>query len=360
MCHGGDGTPRALVFFVLRPITLLTLGMAAFASVVGCVEDKVPVVEPAQEEAPAAAETAPATVASAKSGHGQRQRSPGRDRATPVYIDGELVASLRFAELPPTMPVKWHPLDDDNLVRRFALSDYLVALGVELADVKAVHLHGGRRITALDGDEVRAAGDRVHFQFSRLTSGRPQYRHDGPIKTNTSIDKVGAVAIYLHKAVPELKSGVLYVDGQPQEGIPYVAAKEGGGTRVYVDGKVVAHLKRRHVAEADAKDLASVLAERGVKIASVKAARIVARDEIQRELAGDELSAWTVLGTDGGRIAIEGVAEGKAVDALLLFVAAKPVDHAGPPPDELRRPGLRPVIDDARTENSGSSARKGS
>lgn len=360
----GCGTTRALTETVLRPSNIFLTALSALCLLSGCVEDKVVAPEPAPAtDATTVAAVAPAADAP-KGGqeHGKRARKPGRDRITPVYVDGELVSSLRFSELPPALNVKWHSLDHGNVVRRFALADYLTSLGVALESVKAVHLYGGRRITMIDGDEVRRAGDRIHFQFSRLTAGRPQYRHDGPVKTNTSIDKINSIAVYLNKVVPNMVGGELYLDGERQERIPYTAGEKQGGTRVYVDGRIVAHLKRRHVADAATKDLASMLRDSGVELASVKSAHIVSRDQIVRQLTGEEMGTetLTLAETDKGRIAIEQVANGQAIDAILLFANAKPVDRTGPPPDELKLPGLRPVIDDARTENTRSSAKKGS
>lgn len=329
----------------------------------GCVEDKVVAPEPVPAtDATQAANTTATDAPQRQQEHGKRARKPGRDRITPVYVDGELVSSLRFSELPPALPVKWHSLDHGNVVPRFALDQYLASLGVSVDRVKAVQLYGGRRITMIDGDEVRRAGDRIHFQFTRLTSGRPQLRHDGHIETNTTIDKINAIAIYVEKAAPNMAGGELYIDGELQKGFPYAAGEKKGGTRVYVDGRILAHLKRRHVADADTKDLASMLRDSGVDLATVKSAHIVARDQIVRQLTGEEMGTetLTLTETDKGRIAIEQVANGQAIDAILLFAKQMPVDRTGPPPDELKLPGLRPVIDDARTENTRSSAKKGS
>ncbi len=333
---------------MLNHTTILALSLVTACGAMGCVEDAVAKVE----GNPSKVEVAPATaVPSAKAKqHGQRKRRPGRDRSTPVYVDGKLAGSLRFHELPPTLPVTWYPLDGGTVDRRFAMGDYLTAMGVEIAQVKTVHLHGGRRITAIDGDEVRAKADKIYFNFTRNMSGRPAYRHDGPIDTNTSIDKIVAVAIYVNKPAPEMKSGTLFVDGVAQKTIPYTKKVKTGGTRVYVDGRIVGHLKRRHVEYADARDLASVLREIDVDVDAVKSAHIITRDKIARKLSPAELvgKELQVKSSKRGRLAVQGIADGQALDAILLFVSQEPVDRTVMPPEHVRKQGLRPIVDDTK------------
>jgi hypothetical protein len=266
----------------------------------------------------------------------QRGRKRGRHRDTPVYLDGKRVGSLRFGELPPTMPVVWHPLDGDRYARRFAFVDYLAALGVDLAKVNALHLHGGRgRITVIDGNELRRVGDAVQFQFSKSTGGQPRYKHRGPVTTNTSIDKIRAVAVYVADPAPELKGGKLYVDGKRVK--PLEDQDGAGGTRVYLDGRMVGALKRRAV--GDSKEgvvLSNALRGLGVELRGVHTAHVVVRDAVAMtipatKLMGTELKV-TALRQSRGRLTIAGALDDKPVDAVLLFAKDKPIDRSGPPP----------------------------
>ena len=278
------------------------------------------------------------------------RRRRGRKKVTPVFVDGELVSALRFAELPPTLAVTWHTQDDRVFSRRFSMSNYLSAIGVPLAKVKGLYLHGGRKTTVISGDEVRRAGDRIQFKFTRGTGGRPIYRHDGVIKSNGSIDKIRAVSIFVEQEAPPYVGGRFIVDGRRLKGLPFVTPPRLRGTRVYLDGRLVAQIKRRDVKDTSTTDLFGVLRHAGVDVDKASRAELVRRDEVVRQLTSRELQTekLTVQAADRGRIAVEGVSNGAAIDAILLFASTKSVDRRGPPPTKLTKSGLKPVINNAR------------
>jgi hypothetical protein len=269
----------------------------------------------------------------------KREHGKGQKRQTPVYIDGEYVGELRFRELPPSLDISWHPLDEGHFARRFAFADFLEAHGVPLAKVKALHLYGGRsRVMVIDGDELRRTGKAAQFQFTKGTGGNALYKHADPIQANTSIDKIRAVAVYVERDKPELKEGKLYLAGKRVEGFPYVDAerKGKGGTRVYLDGRFVGSVNRRAVDTKGGVALGGLLRSLDVNLASVRTAQLVVRDSIAAELAGtrlhDDKLALETPARSQGRFAVAGVAEGAPIDAVLLYAKAQLPDRDGPSP----------------------------
>jgi hypothetical protein len=211
-------------------------------------------------------------------------------------------------------------------------------VGIDVARVKALHLYGGRsRVLVIDGDELRRVGNAVQFQFSKGTGGNPQYKHDGPVKANTSIDKIKTVAVYMDRDAPELKHGKLFVAGQRVDGLPYVAEERRGGTRIYLDGRFVGAVKRREVEGEGARVLSALLRSFDeVNLDQVRTAQIVVKDNIALEVEGGRLRgdslALTAPKKSRGRFAVAGVADGAPVDAIILYAKAPLPDRDGPPP----------------------------
>jgi hypothetical protein len=258
-------------------------------------------------------------------GEGQgRGRKRGRKHDTPVYVDGKLIAALRFNELPATLPVNWHELDHSEQALRFAFTDYFTAMGVPVDKIRALHLYGGRRVMTISGDEVKRVGKGLHFQFSRGIGGQPAYKHAGAVDTNTSIDKISAVAVYVDSDPPEVINSHLKIASQGAD----QDVLERGGLRVYLDGRMVARLTRKEL-DGDDVALTELLAKAGVKLAGVKLGQAISKDAIAATLDPKQVAGLRVAAApqSGGQLMLVGVAKDEAVEALILFARHKPVDR---------------------------------
>ncbi len=177
-----------------------------------------------------------------------------RFRDAPVVVDGELVAMLRFGELPARLAPRMTTLADGRLARRYRMSDWLAALGLDLATVQAVHWHGGRgRVAVIPGDAIRKWPDELLFSFTGGTSGKPRMHWVSPhFRPNDQIDLVSAVAIYLTRRPPswDADRGALLLDGAVVT-LPYADLTHRGGVRIYVGGRIAGTLKRKRLPDAD-------------------------------------------------------------------------------------------------------------
>jgi hypothetical protein len=265
-------------------------------------------------------------------GQGTGQGRGQRRGECPVMIDGRLVGALKYSELPPQMPTWMFPLDDGRKVQRFRISEYVRALGVSLDRVRALHLHGGRRVTVIDGNELRRVGDRLQIQFTSEVSGRPTFTYPGvDLRSNSAIDSISTFALYADSPAPEYRRGRLYAGDKQVDGGADDAKLAIRGTRVYLDGKLVRALKRRDAGSAK-QELAAVLRKLGVDAAKLKLAEIVARDGVAARVAGANIAALETEAPRGshGRLVIDGVAEGEPVEAILLYANSNPSHrHAG-------------------------------
>lgn len=166
-----------------------------------------------------------------------------------VYIDGRAIGVMRHGEMPSSVT----PVASSGFPR-FRLTDYLTALGVDIAKVREVHLHGGRRASVLKGDELRAHKDDVLFAFNQATRGKPRMEWtDKDVDINTRIDTIANVAVYQDKPAPQIMLArrgpyLAFEEGKPIDGVAY-APKEKivQGTRAYVDGKLVGTAKRKTI-----------------------------------------------------------------------------------------------------------------
>jgi hypothetical protein len=171
----------------------------------------------------------------------------------PVFVDGKEVAVLRYGELPPGVPATTNPRDDDHRVAFYRLWDYLKAIGVEPARVKAVHFADkGFRIGALEGSELRADEDRFVFDFLDEKAGlaKPAWITKG-LKTKLRIDGFYGVNVFVN-TTPWAIDPAHHCYWEDDDCKPVVRFTEGDlmkGTRVYDDGKLVGYVKRRLVGE---------------------------------------------------------------------------------------------------------------
>jgi hypothetical protein len=173
----------------------------------------------------------------------------GRTPESTVYVDGVPVAVLRATELPPGFKTRLTATHWGN-EERYLVTDYLAALHVDVAKVKAVHFHGGSRVVLVDGDDLRKNGKDLSFTFTMGDRGKVNMEFPGALHIDTTIDLLSNMTIYVEKAPPSKHRGgagdyLAFADGKPIEGIPYADGEQLKGTRVYVDGKRIAVLKRK-------------------------------------------------------------------------------------------------------------------
>jgi hypothetical protein len=222
--------------------TARVLACAAFFA--GCAKPS-----PAPIGAPAAANASVASVAQPglTSQDAPQEKRPRFGDAA-VYVDGKSVGVIRVLELPPSL--KPHPtkLGSGDVVPRFWMSDYVKSMGIDASKVRGVHVYGGSRVAALDGAEFRRIGDRLMFSFTAGERGKPRLHWPSePIHVSTTVDMISSLTIYVDKEPPAPVAGgaLAFADGKPIDGVPYAQSEQGNGTRVYVDGKLVATMKRK-------------------------------------------------------------------------------------------------------------------
>ncbi len=173
----------------------------------------------------------------------------GRTPESTIYVDGTPVAVLRATELPLNFKPRTVVTHWGN-EERYLITDYLAVLGVSLAKVKAVHFHGGSRVVVVDGEDLRKNGKDLSFTFTMGDRGKVNMEFPGALHIDTTIDLLSNMTIYVEKEPPSKHTGgsgeyLAFADGKPIEGIPYADGEQLKGTRVYVDGKRIAVLKRK-------------------------------------------------------------------------------------------------------------------
>lgn len=261
-----------------------------------------------------------------------------RFREATVYFDGVPIAALAFGELPPEVKPRWVEIEKGYKVRRFVLTEYLKGLGVDAAKLKAIHFYGGRtRLAILDGREVRRQGARILFSFTQGDTGKPRFHWPPGTRVNDTIDKINNVAIYQDKKPPvwDNERYVLVLDGEELEGeIPYATSELRGGTRVYLDGRLVANVKRNAI---DALGLASTstgavprwslagfLEASGAKLDGVKSYDVVNEDALAGRFEAKDLRQLELVFVDkgGGQTRIH--PKGLLATSVLLYAKKRP------------------------------------
>jgi hypothetical protein len=275
-----------------------------------------------------------------------------------VYVDGVPMAVLTYLELPPSLPTRWRTLTGGKVVRRFRLAELVTSLGLDLAEVKQVHLYGGRdRISILDGSELRRMKDDVLFSFTQSDRGKPRMHYpDETLNVNGRIDLMDNVAIYIKRDPPrhEGKYATLtFADGVPIEGIPYAVGERAGGTRIYVDGSLRTFVKRRSLPNAivdsgpsnDAPArylLQSYIETMGIAWTSVKCIEILGGNDVLARLDATALAkmsalAFTLPKRSRGLIALDIPEATEPVQAIAMYIKTAPPDRVAqdrPPADQ--------------------------
>jgi hypothetical protein len=224
----------------------------------------------------------------------------GRDRwrGGGVYLDGQPVGVLRYAELPVGLQPIWETQRQrlpfkpgetiqyrEHKVPRYRVTDYLAAIGVDLKDVVEVHMHGARdNAIVLTREDLSHHPDAVLFKFAADTSGKP-IPIVREVAVGTRFDDLMALAIYVTKKPPHLtKDHTLELEGIPVKGIPYHGDPLREGIRVYVDNRLATVLKRNQLAIAgDSRwSLDEVLRRQGVTTAKLDRMELI-YDEVRTQ-----------------------------------------------------------------------------
>lgn len=237
-----------------------------------------------------------------RGGGGSKQKRFGQ---SPLYVDGKPIAVVAYGELPPWLPTRPVKLGDGREAIRFLFAEYLESLGVPLAKIREVHLYGGRgRVAIIPGTEIRRVKKQLMFSFTEGDNGKMRMHWDPKLDVSDTIDKVQAVALYIDKKPPRwdrAKWGLVGDDGVKIEGIPYCDEPMKGGVRIYLDGRIVHHLKRNKTFERKVEPTMMVdgipyfrmfdyLAELGVDTRGVVAMELLDRNNVVRRVEGAELA----------------------------------------------------------------------
>ncbi len=287
-----------------------------------------------------------------------REKKPRLVEAA-VYVDGLPVAAVRLQELPASLKVHDSKTGGGP---EYYMGEYIAALGIDLAKVKALHVHGGASVAAIDGDEFRRVKNGIHFSFSKGSGGgKPRVMFAvTDLKVGTTVDMISAVAVYLDKEPPAWKNGdLMFADGKPILGIPYAPKEISKGTRVYVDGKLTATVKRKELPNGLLVDtdpanphfsLPGYLTSIGVDAKKAKAMDFVSGDDVilrvDSKTKDADTFAFTLPRHNQGHIAVPaGNAKAAKVSALQIFIK-------NPPPARTIVQAQDDVRDDS-TKNSG-------
>jgi hypothetical protein len=262
-----------------------------------------------------------------------------------VYLDGKSVGVLRSLELPLSLRPHLVTIGDGEQVPRYAMTDY-VRTYVDPARVKGVHLYGGSRVATLDGDEFRRIGDRLMFSFTQGDRGKPRLHWPSePIHVSTTIDMVSAITVYVDKVPPAYSAErrcLVDDKGAPIEGVPYAPVEQGKGTRVYVDGALVATIKRKTLTNdivlADGAtharfSLAQYLAKVGVDTARPRDVDFISGDDLFRRMSAADWSSekadlgFTVPARSQGQAVVDIESHHNKVSAIEIFVKKAPPER---------------------------------
>ncbi|MGH7297315.1 MAG: hypothetical protein ACRELB_20425, partial [Polyangiaceae bacterium] len=146
-------------------------------------------------------------------------------------------------------PIPEPEIDDLTIARYYRLADYLGLIGVDLARVREVHVYGSHdRVAVLTGEEIRTLRDKLVFDFTQQTQGKPRARwaQMHALQHRPMVDVIMNISVYIEKAPPTFARGDMWIDGKVVDSaIPYVGDGVPKGTRVYVDGKLEGWVRRK-------------------------------------------------------------------------------------------------------------------
>ena len=222
-----------------------------------------------------------------------------------VYVDGQPIAVLTYGELPPNLPAHWQAVDEEgHKAPRFLMAEYLTALGIDVRKVRELHIYGGQdRIGIVQGSELRRLAKKFYFEFTREVTGKPAMRYVGKdLHITDIVDTFSTIAVYVDKPAPRWNhelSSLVDDQGREIDGIPYVKTEMRGGTRVYVDARLAANIKRNLLSSSMAVSqddkgkprysLEAFLRAQNVDLSHVRAIELVRADRVVLSVRPDEL-----------------------------------------------------------------------
>ena len=268
-----------------------------------------------------------------------------------VYLDGKPLGVLQFGELPVPLEPVWFeekaavpfapghkgPRFRIAKQRRYRYRDYLTSMGVDVAKVKELHIYGGNKRAAavvIPGDSLRSV-DGFQFRFGGQIWGKPIPACPARVGDGKCPDQIGTMAIYLEKDPPTRKGGHFYFDDKKIDGIPYLGQQIRGGVRVYLDGPMVATIKRNKLKSQDLKttgpegnkryELFNFLKVQGIDTDTVQEAWLVQYDRRVKKLSRADLLRVGFMAGDSGSGEILMGEDETATHAIMLH--SKPVPH---------------------------------
>jgi hypothetical protein len=243
-----------------------------------------------------------------------------RWKDTGVYLDGRPVGFLTWGELPVALKPVWvrekvssNKRADSNdpgwrwaQQRFYRFTDYLKAIGVDIAKVKEMHIYGPKFTNSVivTGKDLQSPGAKdLLFKFGGSVSGKAIPRVPGGFAEGNPPDKISSVMIYVEKEPPKLVPHVGFVLGSdPQYGVPYFGDPIRGGIRIYLDDRYAAIIKRQDLDPAKAIkgpdgepswSLPALLAAQGVDTSKVVELWVIRDGRRAEKLSKDELAALT-------------------------------------------------------------------
>jgi hypothetical protein len=284
-----------------------------------------------------------------------------RWRDTGVYVDGKFVGLLAWAELPLALPIHWEQVKASApkrygtsdtgwrwaKERRYLFTDYLRALGLDLATIKEVHVYGPKfsETIVVTGKDLRSKkAEGFQFRFGGMVTGKAIPVVPDDFGNGRSPDKISSVMIYVEKKPPVLERNVgLVLDGEVQEGVPYFGTPLRGGVRVYLDDRLVAYIKRQDL-PATGKNAAGepewplfgYLRSRGVNLDTVAEGWLVRQEKWQEKLTRAELETigFTAGAQAKGHLEL-GPTKMKAQSIILRSQPVSAAQVPSPDPEEL-------------------------
>lgn len=188
-----------------------------------------------------------------------------RWKDTVVYLDGRPIGWLDFGELPVTLKPDWVkdkvstdkppgcpkcPAWKWGYERFYRFTDYLKAMGIDIASIKQIHVQGPKEldtIVATGKDLMSPAAKDFTFRFGEYIAGKAIPHVPDNFGNGEGPDKITAVMIYVHRTPPTFDDVGYVLDGKPVDGVPYYGEPARGGIRVYFDDKLVAIIKRNEL-----------------------------------------------------------------------------------------------------------------
>lgn len=285
-----------------------------------------------------------------------------RWRDTGIYVDGKFMGLLAWPELPLALKPVWVKVKASApkrygtadtgwrwaKERRYRFRELMVAMGLDPATIKEVHVYGPRfsETTIVSGKELMSkAADEWYFRFGGMTRGKAIESVPEGLGNGVTPDKVSAVMVYVTKQPPVLDRSVgLVLDGEVQEGVPYFGTPLRGGVRVYKDDRLVAYIKRQDLPMDQANttsgeprwQLYQYLSSRGVDVKDVVEGWVVRDEKWAEQLPQAQLETmWFAAGAQAkGHIEL-GDAKIKTQALILRSRPVTPAEVPTPDPEEL-------------------------